>query len=368
MTSKTDPRLALSPIQGVCYQPTPSDDTPVPLPKYFDSDYYNSDFSLLWGTSARGRNDLNNLSTNLGVNFVHLYNWSVPPAPGSTPGDYQRDHVPFLNACENEGIKVFVPISNYFLEQINQGNTQVKSQIKSMVTEVYAAGASTKPNGAAIWGIGNEYDLATSFTAADVATAISYLLDAEKGLGVPSSNLLPITSPVSFAVHSIPNAPAISALQTLQQAFTAAGLTSTWDDRFIASVNSFNTGSFLKNYVDTTFPQYFPDLPFFFSEMGINLVPNGYPSTEKDQADYVADQLKNTAPSGNFLGTCVFQFLNQSAVKTGTEATFGAYKYSGNISEYGAIPAGYVPGGGEQYPVDSLTAKDMVASITQAYK
>jgi hypothetical protein len=109
-------------------------------------------------------------------------------------------------------------------------------------------------------------------------------------------------------------------------------------------------------------------LPFFFAEMGIP-IPGGGIVDEQGQAEFVLAQLKATQPRRNFLGRCVFQFLNQSAMKTGTEATFGMTKYAPPPPppRTARIPAGYTPGGGETYPVDALTQKPLYRSVSSVY-
>ena len=369
MSQTTIPNLKdILPILGVSYSPVPSDDTPSPPQKYFDTDFTNSSFPLIWGSENSGRGDIKNLAA-IGVNFVHLYDWSVPPAPGNPPGDYQRNHLPFLKECATQAVKVFVPISNYFLEQIHQGQGDtVKGQILAMVTEVYDGKTSPLP-GAGMWGIGNEFDLAAGkFDAADVATAIQYLLEAETTLNITAANTLPITSPVSFAVQNdLP--PGIQAIQDLQAAIKANGSIpdAFWDGRFVASTNPNNDGDFIKNYIDVSFPKYYPNLPFFFSEMGINTGPGPAP-TDADQAAFVGKQLAASQARGNFLGCCVFQFLDQTAMKTGSQATFGMTKYSGTQSTTGTIePSDYDPRGNGSYPVDVLTHKPLYDTVKSAY-
>jgi hypothetical protein len=223
-----------------------------------------------------------------------------------------------------------------------------------------------------MWSIANEFDLASGLlTVADVVKAMGNLVDAETALGIPAANLLPICAPVSFAAtDSLP--PGIAAMQSLQTAVAAAvtkgNLPATfWADRIVGALNSFNDGSYLATYIAQTFPSYFPDLPFFLTEMGIN-ISGATPPTEKGQAKFVAGQLANTIPSGNFLGRCVFQFLDQTSMKTGTEATFGMTKFdNGTTIPTGTIPSGYVPGGGDTYPVDVLLEKPLFDSVKSAY-
>src|ERR1041384_4608378 len=190
MSISAIPNLArLVPMQGVAYTPVPSDATPAPPQKYFDTDFTNSTFPLLWGADNGGRGDIAALG-GIKVNFVHLYDWSVPPAPGSAPGQYQRDHLPFLPEGAAHGGNVFVPISNYFMEQIHQGNgATVKGQIQAMVTEVYNGG-TTPVAGGGVWGIANEFDLAGGFTVNDVVQAMVYLVEAEQSMGIQAGDLL----------------------------------------------------------------------------------------------------------------------------------------------------------------------------------
>lgn len=357
----------LAPLNGVAYTPVPSDDRPAPPDKYFDTDFTNSTFPLLWSADQGGRGDLAQL-TAIGVNFLHLYDWSVPPAPWSKPGDHQRSHQTFLQECGAHGLKVFVPISNWFLGQINQHNPAIAGFIKAMVTEVYNGGTTPGP-GAAIWGIANEYDLQSTFTVNDVVRAMVFLVNAEQALAIPPEHRLPVTSPVSFDDHGGQNPPAVLATQKLVDAITAEpALGSAFlAQRFVAAINTFNGGDFLSTYVNNTFPGRFPNLPFFFSEMGVP-IPGPDVSDEVTQAAFVLKQLQATRPRGNFLGACVFQFLNQTAMKTGTEATFGMTKYAGNIISTGTIPPGYVPGSGQSYPVDALANKPLFNVVQSVFK
>src|SRR5215472_16828568 len=67
------------PLLGVAYTAEPSDynltSNVCPSPstcKYFDSDFTNEDFSLLWGPA--GRDDLDAIRK-LKMNFIALYDW-----------------------------------------------------------------------------------------------------------------------------------------------------------------------------------------------------------------------------------------------------------------------------------------------------
>lgn len=357
---------ALFPLRGSAYVPAPSDDALNPPEKYFDTDFTNSTFPLIWGKANGGRGDLSNFANDLRVNFLHLYDWSTPPFPGQEPGQNQRSHISFLNECAANNIKVFVPISNYFLEQLHNGK-DITGFITAMVTEIYNAG--TTPNKAAgMWGIGNEFDLAGGFTVTDVVKMIQILINIETKLGIPASNLLPITSPVSFADPTNKDIPGIIAIQNLHAALQANGLENVWNTRFIASTNPNNSGDYIRNYIDVTFPKYFPNIPFFFAEMGVPIKqdPHWSVKTEDQQAAFVLYQIQNSHPRGNFLGACVFQFLNQTTLKTGSESTFGMTKPSGSFTT-GIIPQSYNPGGGQTYNVDTLTKKPMYQSVKTGF-
>jgi hypothetical protein len=367
--SKIANASALFPMRGSAYVPAPSDDKETPPQKYFDSDFTNSSFPLIWGKTNGGRGDLSNFA-DLKVNFLHLYDWSVPPSPGQEPGEYQRSHLSFLNECAANNIKVYVPISNYFLEQLHTTKNEndrkkVKGFIKAIVTEIYNGGKSPH-KAAGIWGIGNEFDLAGGFTVTDVVNMIQILIEVENSLNIPPNSLLPITSPVSFADPTHKNIPGIIAIQQLHESFKAANLESVWNTRFIASTNPQNNGDYIRRYIHSTFPSYFPNLPFFFAEMGVPIEPDSEINTEEKQAKWVLSQIENSHPGNNFLGACIFQFLNQTTLKTTFETTFGMTKPSGSFTT-GTIPQKYVPGGGQTYRIDKLIKKPMYQSVKKGF-
>jgi hypothetical protein len=87
-----------------------------PLNQLNDSDFANSSFVGLWGNDGgNGRNDLLTMH-NGGYNSVRLYNWG-PTRGWVTVGDsgYGTGHRSFLEAAYQQGLKVIVPVSNYFL-------------------------------------------------------------------------------------------------------------------------------------------------------------------------------------------------------------------------------------------------------------
>ncbi|CAM9200857.1 unnamed protein product, partial [Heterosigma akashiwo] len=70
---------------------------------------FNTDFQALWGIDTRtpgvvSRDDLRYIKE-AGFNLLHVYDWNP----------ILRDHIPFLDYCEELGLGVFVPFSNWFL-------------------------------------------------------------------------------------------------------------------------------------------------------------------------------------------------------------------------------------------------------------
>jgi hypothetical protein len=96
----------LRPMKGIAYDPKPSDFFTL---AYFDSDFFNSDFTAIWGDDGQpgARRDLK-VFQEAGLNFLHLYNWNA-----------QRvNHTVFLDEANTRGIKVMVPISNFTAQSI----------------------------------------------------------------------------------------------------------------------------------------------------------------------------------------------------------------------------------------------------------
>ncbi len=209
--------LTLRPVKAVSYQPSPSDDclwqakhcpNPNPTPTnpnndatYFDSDFYNTDFSSLWGTgsASNGRNDLATIKAS-GANLLHIYSWNP-----------QRNHKSFLDAANAANLKVMIPITNYTACTISggcQGIPPAKASyqaaynvIKDTFNEIYAGGGNTPHPAAAVWAIFNEYDL-NSIDPKNIAFAIQAILQLESLAGVTGASRLPFVVPVSNAIHN----------------------------------------------------------------------------------------------------------------------------------------------------------------------
>jgi hypothetical protein len=97
---------------GICYSPTWSTFKPPyknsgPDAQFSDVDFFNVAFEGLW----KSRGDLRMLG-GAGFTLVRLYNWG--PTRGWN-GSVGTAHLPFLDHAKERGLKVIVPVSNYFL-------------------------------------------------------------------------------------------------------------------------------------------------------------------------------------------------------------------------------------------------------------
>jgi hypothetical protein len=375
------------PMIGMNWEPAPSNYKKLPAPtEYGDTDFANEDFVALWDKdmSGVGRKDIDTIK-GLGCNTIKMYNWSVP-APN---GYWMRDHKPFLNAAANAGLSVIIPISNFFTgtaynNRTNGSNsaagpaasTHVKSWIKDIVKEVYSN--DLKPGPAVMWAIGNEYDNSNIGAygyceAEDIAQIATYIMDAEASLSIKSSDVLPFSSPVTTAINPIntgipqtgvSGTPIMGqyAINSLVSAFKSAGIPA---DRLVASINSYQTGSQLTGY-NTAFPMAFPDMYWYYGELGWSNANGG----EKEQAKNIYDQFSTTIPlakaSGSkYLGACCFEFSDElwKGSPGSTETEFGIYTFPPAGSP--AAPTAK-EGNGDVYPVDQFVARKAVASLKAA--
>ena len=190
----------LRPIKGVAYDPKPSD-FPLdgaPPAAYFDSDFFNRDFKAMWGDAGAGsRKDLD-IIKGAGLNFIHLYNWNP-----------QRDHTSFLDAAQERGLKLWIPISNFTAQVVvgeicgtcgKKGYQAAFNIIAGIFDQIYR-GTTTPHPAAAMWGIYNEYDI-NPINPDTVAFAVQSILTLEGLRGIPAANRLPITVVVSDAMFA----------------------------------------------------------------------------------------------------------------------------------------------------------------------
>jgi len=380
------------PLLSMAYTPEPSDygaQFTCEGCKYFDSDFYNSDFKLLWGSG--GRDDLRTLGL-IHANNLHLYDWSTC-----------RDHLPFLNYAQANGLTVWVPFSNYNVS--NPYDPARRANIENIVREIYGlnpqnVGRKTHHPAAVLWGIGNEYDI-NGFSPANVAAVAKIVVELERDAGIPDSEKLVFTSPVSFAALGGQPA-AIQQMLELQRAFIAAGLSDVWYKRFMASTATTNDGPFMDNYIRNTFPasgdfSKGSGLPLFLSEYGANgqdaclnlhrqdpacRVPAQQALRDKSQqtwnsAEFTVGMALDTTPSnsktGYFYGFSVFQWQDAfwkcpAENPYCTEGQFGIQKRGSPLTQ-GTIGGGRcgIPVNTFTYPVINLQHKLAWDPTVQAF-
>lgn len=320
------------PVKGMCYVPAPSDYKTgcnvAPKATYYDSDFYNSDFQQLWGTSGTpARGDLQAIA-GLGVNFLHLYDWNRPQ---------ERDHKPFLAEANARGLKLAVPISNYYVQQQNQ------AWIDDIVGEITA----NKPPAVVMWAIGNEIDTGDPAQAAQVAQIAQWIAAKD------TSRLITVPLKLPFE----------GKMQVLKQAFDQKGLTNLWNANFVASINVYDDAPALQAHVES-FRQLYPTVPLLITEVNRPLSWAGNdPATQASQLLaqlQKSSQLVADGSHATFFGSMVFEWSEKPWECPDDEKHFGINGFSGSLGT-GTTRAG------QSYPVDGLAPNAMHGSVQQAF-
>ena len=360
----------LRPLKGIIYKPVPNDYDGTGNGIYSDSDFTNDDFQQLWGPDNHGRDDIGNLAS-AGVNFLHFYDWNQPGAP------MNRNHANFLNYCQSKSISVAVPISNWYVQQVQNTSPDYQQYgtawFDNFVREVYPNGK--RHPAVVMWSLGNEFDEpGNQLSPQGIVMTAQAIIAAEDKANIPLTERIAFTAPVSFGLRNSNNVPAAGAVLLLKDAFNIAGLSTVFTNRFIASVNTFNPGSDLGPWAETNFPAAVPDVKFCLFEMGraIDPVPPSLVQNETQQGDWYKDQLAATLKianeSGPFLGGAVFSTVNELykiSPAGQQEATYGVWKINVNAGlGTGTTTSG---NGSQSYPIDSWTAKPSFTSMQQAY-
>ena len=312
---------------------------------YFDSDFYNDDFKDLWqlGDNSGGRDDLRRFRDQLGVNFIHCYDWSAP-----IPELALRIHTGFLTDCNHFGMKATVPISNYTMLLLSQGNlNDAASNVSKVFNEIYPSKAPVA--GAGMWKIFNEYELWYDRNPAHVVTVMKWLVEFENNMGLPDATRMPIMVDASFGVKD--GIPGAGYIRDVWNAVLAAGKIGSyapdefWKERFVFATNPQNDAGYIKNYLANLLPAYWqtnniPIPPVMFTELGSNIQQTG---SEEKQAEWLSAQIEASpagASNGMMLGPCVF--LNEERPwEAGGEQTFGIMRF-GPDTEWGRPRKNYL--------------------------
>ena len=375
-------------MKGMNWEPAPSTYKSLPAPGEFgDTDFGNDDFVALWDVDANGigRRDLQTIK-DLGCNTIKTYNWSVP-APN---GYWGRDHKKFLAKVKALGLCVIVPISAFFTGTAYNNRTDGKNAgstppdaalpdfIEQIVAEIYSGG---DPAPAVLWAIGNEFDNnnlgAYGYCEAqDIAAIAAYIVAAEKKLNIDPARALAFTSPLTTALRPVNRSIPVDgrydkvmagyAIQALIDAFEKAVGKQATSERFIAAVNSYQTGAQLTDYYDL-FATTFPNLKFFYGELGRDAQ-----QSTATQAQTIHNQfsitMEEAKPASHFYGSCLFEFSDElwKAPPGHSEAMFGIYTFAPGQKPKTSQQTGHAPMWNAAYPVDALEARPAAAYLKAA--
>ena len=333
-------------IRGMAYMPAPSDYLPTGVPgPYESSDFYNNVFSELWGpvspaSGLRGRADLRRFREQLGINFIHCYDWTAPITQKDQAGQDRAllEHRGFLQACHELGMAATIPISNYTLDLLSQGKTDIaRRNVERIIAEIHGTGAIKAPvPGAGIWKIFNEYELNFDRRPEHVVTVMGWIAEWEQAHGVADDHRLPVMVCTSFAMKD--GIEGAAALEDVRQILLQQGRIGThnaasfWNERIVFATNPQNPAPDIQDYLTLRLPTYWrkkgvPAPPVMFTELGSSIEQAG---SKEQQARWLGEQISAATPEGYgnpLLGACVF--LNEERPwEQGAERSFGLLRFA----------------------------------------
>lgn len=341
-------------IRGIAYMPGPTNYTKT-APKgslYEDSDFYSNIFEELWafrnpdGSGEIGRKDLYRFQQQLGVNFIHCYDWAAPVSQVDQHGQTLRfrQHVTFLHVCNTLGMKATVPISNYTMDLLRQGKVaDARKNAEDVIGEVYTS--ALPPNrtpipGVGMWKIFNEYELWFDRKPEHVVTVMSWIAEWEAKNSILDQNALPVMVCTSFGMAD--GIEGAGYMKRVRDAMLRQGKIGNidaarfWNERIVFSTNPQNDGPSVADYLANRLPSYWqrnniPVPPVMFTELGSSIEQTG---GETQQAEWMTRQIAASKPgssNGMMLGACVF--LNEERPwEAGWERTFGIMRFGPDTS------------------------------------
>jgi hypothetical protein len=390
--------------KGMCYSAFPSPYDPSSANNtciFSGSDIANNPLAPLWGSrfeSANhmtwmGRNDLQTMQ-NMGVTLVRLYDW----AP-------RNRHLNFLNYCQQLGIKVLAPVSNYFLIR-GQGFENRETHIPNLIRSFSTTGTQNErgtdyhPAVAGII-IGNEPRI-SGFT---VNECVQFTKDWVRIEQQQFSDFRgpPIGHPVDFHPYGgrYPSWGFFSPLLEGLRGTTIRDL----QNRLFLAPNTFNDATYLfdnaessgMGYVEKTYDQFHK--PMLFTELGYSrsrcfpLPPPDKPceswvANVPNYVEVVDGQLTRSIAYGKrhpeqLLGICHFQFDDKVwKCPTGdppagyceSEGAFGVHSHTNDVLfRVDYVPADFTifdsgPCNNEHLSPDRLTRNPTFEKVEQAYK
>lgn len=367
----------MSLYKGICYQPFPPGYNPSSANTtciYFGSDIAYDPMTPLWGTNyksskgsacggagnAQCRNDLQTVH-GMGANLVRLYDWEP-----------RNHHLNFLNYCDNLGIKVLVPVSNYFVKP-DQGLPNRDNLIPALIKSFSNAdGTDFHP---AVVGIivGNEPRL-NGFTVQnciDFTTSWANIEQSQFG----GYREVPLGHPVDFNQYGgqypcwgfwTPLLAALGGVTTRNVNRRIFLAPQTYNPRVYLFENAEGSG---QGYVELTYKQY--GRPILFTEIGLD-------RTKPDYQNFVNGQLAGciayAAQHPEILtGMCFFQFADKVWMQRTSEGAYGAFSH-GNSTLctiiYGNDDFTHWDNGscdGQQMTVDQLDRTPLYDVVTKNY-
>jgi hypothetical protein len=390
--------------KGMCYSafPAPYDPSSANSTCIFSgSDVANNPMEPLWGkgfTSAsgmrfQGRDDLRDINS-MGVNLIRLYDWA--------PRDR---HLNFLNYCQQLGLKVLAPVSNYFLirgQGFENRATHIPNLIRSFSTTGIQdqAGTDYHPAVAGIT-LGNEPHIGNKFgvTEAVEFTKDWVRIEQEQFSGFRTP---PIGHPVDFGRYNNDPYPQWGFWTSLLGRLAGTTIRDLQNRLFLAPQPQ-NDATYLfdnaessgKGYVELTYNRFHK--PLLFTEIGNSRSRCGHTNPETHQCDLwvanpnylevVEGQLTRSIAYGaqhpeQLKGICYFQFDDKVWVcPTGdppggycpSEGTFGAVSHTNNVLfTVNYVPQDFTifdsgPCDNEHLRPDMLTRNPVYAKIVDAY-
>jgi hypothetical protein len=353
-------------IRGLAYMPAPSDYVPSGKPGLYEtSDFYSNIFTDLWGPAeglagGRGRADLARFRQRLGINFVHCYDWAAPVTQKDAAGRGLAllEHLGFLEACHRLDLSATIPISDYTMGLLSQGEVDAAhGNVERIIAEIYGTGATKAPvPGAGMWKIFNEYELSFDRKPEHVVRVIAWIAEWEQAHAIADADRLPIMVCSSFGMKDgIEGAAYLKDVRDvlMQQARIGShDPASLWRERIVFATNPQNPASDIRHYLEDRLPAYWkrhdiPVPPVMFTELGSSIEQA---RGEKQQARWLSEQIDAARPGasgGAMLGACVF--LNEERPwEQGAERTFGLLRF-GPDRDWGRPPQNYRAG--TKYPV-----------------
>jgi len=390
--------------KGMCYSAFPAPYDPSTANRtciFFGSDIAYNPMEPLWGkgfTSASrtrfpGRDDLQTMNL-MGVTLVRLYDWEP-----------RNLHLNFLNYCDQLGIKVLAPVSNYFLNPdpnpINGGFRMRNIHIPNLIRSYRnAAGTDYHP---AIAGIimGNEPLINHQF---GVSQAVEFTQDWVRieqeqfsGFRTP-----PIGHPVDFGKRGHEPYPQWDYWTLLLGRLEGTTIRDLQNRLFLAPQPQNDAAYLFDNaessgmgYVELTYNRFHK--PLLFTEIGNSRSICGHTDPITHQCDLwvanpnylevVEGQLNRSIAYGmqhpeQLKGICNFQFDDKVWVcPTGdppggycpSEGTFGAFSHTNDVpftvnyvhADFTHFDTG--PCDHEQLRPDQLTRNPVYAKVVSAY-